>query len=242
MARIEPEQTLAELVLEQPGRTRVFEELGLDYCCGGRSTLEETAARRDLDAKTLAAVIEAAERAFTADGDERDWRQATMGELCDHIVEVHHAFLRRELPRIGELAAKVADRHGDAVPALPELRDEFERLRRDLIEHIEREEDGVFLICQELEAGGEYTGPPDVGGALANHEAAHEDVGGALKGLRELGGGYDVERALCTSHRVLMESLRRLEADLHQHIHEENNILFPRLLERLGEPQPRAGA
>jgi regulator of cell morphogenesis and NO signaling len=241
MARIEPERTLAELVLEQPGRTRIFEELGLDYCCGGRRTLQETASGRGLDAETLAAVIEAAERA-TPDEGERDWRQATIGELCDHIVDVHHAFLRRELPRIGELAATVAERHGDTMASLNELRDEFEQLRLDLIDHIEREEQGVFLICRELDEGREYSGPADILTALERHEGAHENVGRALDRIRGLAGDFDPDGALCTKHRVLMESLRHLETDLHQHIHEENNILFPGLLEKLGEPQSRIGA
>jgi regulator of cell morphogenesis and NO signaling len=241
MARIEPERTLAELVLEEPGRTRVFEELGLDYCCGGRQTLGEVAARRGFDARTLAAAIEAAERSGP-DDVERDWREATMDELCDHIVEVHHAFLRRELPRIGELAAKVARRHGQSMPSLVQLRDEFEQLSRELIDHIDREESGVFVICHELGEGAEDRGDLDVATALTHHEGAHENVGAALERIRGLAGGYDADEALCTKHRVLMESLRQLEADLHQHIHEENNILFPKLLERLGEPQSPVGA
>jgi regulator of cell morphogenesis and NO signaling len=242
MERIDPERTLAELVLEQPGRTRIFDELGLDYCCGGRRTLQETASGRGLDAETLAAVIEAAERATGPDGGERDWTEATIGELCDHIVDVHHAFLRRELPRIGELATKVAERHGDAVTSLNDLQDEFERLRVDLIDHIEREEQGVFVICRELDEGREYSGPADILTALERHESAHENVGRVLDRIRGLAGDYDPAGALCTKHRVLMESLRGLEADLHQHIHEENNILFPGLLERLGESRSRVGA
>jgi regulator of cell morphogenesis and NO signaling len=242
MARIEPKRTLAELVLEQPGRTRVFEELGLDYCCGGRATLEETAASRDLDARTLAAVIEAAERAYTADDTERDWRDASLGELCDHIVDVHHAYLRRELPRIGELSARVAARHGEGKPELRELQSALAELHTDLIEHIEREEDGVFALCHDLDEDGDQTGPPDVASALRMHEGAHENVAGLLDRIRRLAGDYDPGGALCTKHRVLMESLRRLEEDLHQHIHEENNILFPGLLERLGEPQSPVGA
>lgn len=236
---IEPERTLAELVLEQPGRTRIFEELELDYCCGGRRSLADTAAQRGLDARTLVLALEAAERASGIGGAERDWRDASLSELCDHIVDAHHAFLRRELPRIGDLLAKVAGKHGKALPPLKTLEARFGDLHEDLIKHIDQEEEGVFLLCRSLEQDSGDP-PPIASPQLGMHEAAHEDVGQALAVIRELSDDYDHERAFCTSHRVLLESLRALERDLHQHIHEENNVLFPRLRERLGETRGQA--
>jgi regulator of cell morphogenesis and NO signaling len=235
MAPIEPEQTLTELVLERPGRTRIFEELQLDYCCGGGRTLAAAAAQHDLDVDTLAVALEAAESAGEADSGERDWSEASLTELCDHIVDVHHAFLRSELPRISDLLAKVAAKHGRARPALKELETEFAALHEDLIEHIDREEEGVFLLCRSLDA--DDGDPPTISPRLGMHEAAHAKVGQALATIRELAGGYRADGDLCTSHRVLLESLNDLERDLHIHIHEENNLLFPRLRERLGEAQ-----
>jgi regulator of cell morphogenesis and NO signaling len=241
MATIEPDRTLSELVLEQPGRARIFEELQLDYCCGGKRSLAESAAERELHLETLVSALEAADRASEDGEGEHDWRQASLTELCDHIVDVHHEFLRRELPRIAELSTKVAGRHGDTLPSLKELEIRFEALQEDLIEHIDREEAGVFLLCRELEGG---SGEPlqTVSPQLGMHEAAHEAVGQGLASLRELAGGYRTEDALCTTHRVLLESLAELERDLHRHIHEENNVLFPRLRERLGEMQAPVGA
>jgi regulator of cell morphogenesis and NO signaling len=241
MAAIEPEQTLAELVLERPGRARVFEELRIDYCCGGRRSLAEVAGQDGLELDTLVAALEAEERSDRGDDPERDWREASFTELCDHIVNVHHAFLRRELPRIGDLIAKVAGRHGGTLPDLSRLEERFNSLRADLIEHIDREEEGVFLLCRSLDEGGEKA-PPIASPQLGMHEAAHEGVGESLATIRELAGDYRTEEALCTSHRVLLESLNELERDLHQHIHEENNVLFPMLRERLGKaPSPAGG-
>lgn len=241
MATIEPDRTLSELVLEQPGRARIFEELQLDYCCGGKRSLAESAAERELHLETLVSALEAADRASDAGEGERDWRQVSLTELCDHIVDVHHEFLRRELPRIAELLVKVAGRHADTVPSLKELEIDFKALQEDLIEHIDREEAGVFLLCRNLE--GDSGEPlPTVSPQLGMHEAAHEAVGQRLASIRELAGGYRTENALCTSHRVLLESLNELERDLHRHIHEENNVLFPRLRERLGEMQAPVGA
>lgn len=225
-ATIDPERTLAELVLEQPHLAPVFEQLGLDYCCGGQSRLTDAAAERGLAPAALTAALEAAERADGVSCTERDWREATMTELCDHIVEVHHAYLRRELPQIDGLLTKVVDRHGGRAPELERLQARFGELNGALIDHIDSEEQTVFPLCRSLESGGEARIVPR---GLGVHEAEHAAVGQALRSMRELTGGYDPEQAFCTTHRVLLGSLQELEADLHQHIHEENNILFPRL-------------
>lgn len=234
---IDLEHSLGELVLERPGLARTFEELGFDYCCGGQASLADAAAQHGLDPRTLASALEAEARANDTSLSERDWREAPFAELCDHIVDEHHAFLRRELPHIEELLAKVASRHGETVPTLEPLQAEFKTLHADLIDHIDREEQGLFPLCRNLDGTRELES-----GAMPQlemHEAAHSNVGAALARMRELGGGYDVSAALCTTHGVLLESLRGLEVDLHQHIHEENNVLFPRLRGELGKaPQP----
>lgn len=233
---IDPEQSLGELVAQMPELARTFEELGFDYCCGGRAGLAEAAEQHGLDPRTLALALEADARAATAPG-ERDWRSAPPAELCDHIVSVHHALLRRELPRIEELLEKVVSRHGSALPQLAELQRQFRALHADLIEHIDREEQGLFPLCQRV--GDDLPLDSEAMPLLAMHEDAHAGVGGTLAEMRELAGGYDASAALCTTHGVLMESLRGLETDLHQHIHEENNILFPRLRGESGATTPR---
>jgi regulator of cell morphogenesis and NO signaling len=233
MITIDPEMSLGQLVAEQPGLARTFEEMEFDYCCGGQATLAEAAAEHGLDPRTVAIVLEAEGRALDANSGERDWREAPLAELCDHIVSVHHSFLRRELPRIEALLEKVVPRHGEAVPTLPQLQAEFKTLHADLIDHIDREEEILFPLCRGLDGDRELD--PAAMPQLGMHEAAHSNVGEALGRMRELAGGYDSSTALCTTHGVLLESLRGLERDLHQHIHEENNVLFVRLRGSLGE-------
>jgi regulator of cell morphogenesis and NO signaling len=216
---IDPSRTVAELVLERPSRSRVFEQLGIDYCCGGKRSLTDACEARGLAPADALAALEAAQDEHTG---ERDWTQASLRELCDHIVSSHHEPLREELPRLDALLEKVVRAHGDERPELAELRDTFTALRSELEEHMVTEEQQLFPLVR---SGGPYDAEQ-----VAELEHEHEWAGSALAKLRELSGGYDLDRALCNTHRATIDGLHALEVDLHQHIHEENNVLFPRAL------------
>ena len=216
---VDPSRTVAELVLEQPSRSRVFEELGVDYCCGGKRSLTDACEARAIPLHEAVAALDAA---ANEPSQERDWTQASLPELCDHIVSSHHEHLREELPRLDTLLEKVVRAHGDEHPELAELRDTFAALRSELEEHMSIEEEELFPLVR---SGGPYDAEQ-----VAELEHDHESAGSSLSKLRELSGGYDLERALCNTHRATLDGLRELELDLHQHIHEENNVLFPRAL------------
>jgi regulator of cell morphogenesis and NO signaling len=216
---IDPSRTVADLVIERPARARAFAELGLDYCCGGKTPLAEACEARGLAVEEAVAALEAV--ADTPAG-ERDWSTAPLAELCDHIVSEHHDRLRAELPRLEGLLEKVVRAHGEERPSVVELRDTFTALRSDLEEHLAAEEEQLFPLVR---AGGPYD-------AEQVHELEHDHAwaGSALARMRELTDGYDLERAICNTHRATLDGLHELERDLHQHIHEENNVLFPRAL------------
>ena len=216
---IDPSRTVAELVLAQPSRARIFEELGIDYCCGGKTPLTDACEARGI-------AVDDAIDALNATGElrtsERDWTAAPLPELCDHIVSEHHDRLREELPRLDGLLEKVVRAHGDERPSVVELRDTFAALRSDLEEHLVVEEEQLFPLVR---AGGPYD-------AVQVHELEHDHewAGSALGRMRALTDGYDLAQAMCNTHRATLDGLRELELDLHQHIHEENNVLFPRAL------------
>lgn len=215
---IDPSRSLAELVLERPAHAPVLERLGLDFCCGGKRSLAEACADRGLDPETVIVFLES--ELEPSASETTDWTAASLADLCAHIVEAHHGRLRWELPRIGELAEKSLAAHGAERPELEEVREVFEALRAELEEHIEDEEARLFPLL----VSGEVPGPE----TLAELEHEHDDAGAALRRLRELTGGYDRGRALCSTYRALLDGLHGLELDLHQHVHEENNVLFPR--------------
>ncbi|HLI31614.1 MAG TPA: DUF542 domain-containing protein [Solirubrobacteraceae bacterium] len=223
---IDPEMTLGRLVAEHPQCARLLEELHLDFCCGGEQTLAAAASARGLDGATVALACEAFARIPQgADQEgERDWLSAGIPELCDHIVECHHERVRRERPRIEELLATVVRVHGAKQPELALLQDTFRSMAAGLERHMAREEQQLFPACRGAAAG---AGVDEQ--LLALHAGEHEQVGAQLGELRALGGGYNREGALCSTHRSLLGALERFEADLHRHIHEENNILFPRV-------------
>ncbi len=214
---------IGDLVVERPARARMFEQLGIDYCCGGRRALAEACDERGLDVAAVAVLLDATDSVRDLIGD--DWGKASLAELCDHIVDVHHAYLRRELPRLTELLEKCERAHADELPELHEIRATFERLRLELEQHLAEEERVLFPACRAVTVGG--TLEP---GLLARLADDHAEAGAALRRHSALTDGYATDTALCNTHRAAVDALGELERDLHEHIHEENNILFPRVL------------
>lgn len=225
MTPIEPTRTLGALVAEQPARAAVFERLRLDYCCGGTQTLAGACREHGLELDAVQAALETSDAGGIDGGGcgERDWRDGSLGELCAHIVAVHHDGLRAAFPRIEGLLATVVRVHGAGHAELREVQEAFRQLRAELEPHLEREENVLFAACRELELGGAAVDE----GLLSEHEREHAATGDALMPLRVLAGGYDPDSALCNTHRALLDELAAFERDLHRHVHEENNILMP---------------
>lgn len=229
MSAIDSQTSLGQLVAERPGRARVLEEFGLDYCCGGKDTLGAACESRGISVETVAASLKAADSA-PAQEDTTDWTAASMTALCDHIEATHHAYLRKELPRITDLTHKVARAHGDNHPAVYVVRDTYARLRAELEAHMAKEEQILFPIIRQLDTA---AGVPSFHcGSVANPirvmEAEHEGAGQALATMSGATDGYTTPEDGCSTYRALMDALAELERDLHRHIHKENNILFPR--------------
>lgn len=230
MAQIDPATSLGALVAELPARAELFERLRLDYCCGGADTLSDACAERGLDPAAVGEMIVAldAEPGSGDPSETHDWQGASVDELCAHIVSVHHDGLRRELPRIAELAATVGRVHGPDHPELREMGRTFADMRAELEPHLELEERVLFPACRELEAHQDEAATLDRD-VLTLLEDEHAHTGAALATLRKQAHDYDPNQALCATHRALLDALHRLELDTHQHVHEENNVLFPRV-------------
>jgi regulator of cell morphogenesis and NO signaling len=235
MTRLDPARTVGEIVAERPSRSRVFEGLGIDYCCGGHRPLDAACRGQGVATEQVLDSL-AAHDASTAGSEERDWRLAPTAELIDHILETHHAYLAAEMPRLAGLAEKVAKAHGPRHPYVHELKDVYASLRDELESHMAKEEQILFPMIRQMDAGASapafHCG--SVQGPIRQMEFEHDSAAVALGRMRELTSGYTPPEDACNTFRALLDGLAGFEADLHAHIHKENNILFPRVAETEG--------
>ena len=227
--------TVRDIALEQPASIRVFERFGIDYCCGGRKPLAEACEERSIDTETVLAALE---EATGAGGEEtRDWTKASLESICNHIVETHHAYVRAELPRLEAFAEKVYSRHGDMQPELGQIRELVGSVGEDLLQHMDKEEMVLFPYVTNLERNLASCGPRPLGcfGAVRNPirvmMSEHDAAGDALARMRSLSGGFTPPEWACPTYRGFYQALSEFEKDLHQHVHLENNVLFPRAIE-----------
>ena len=231
------ETTVRELAIENAGATRVFEKLGIDYCCGGNRTLEQACHAASVSVNQVLESLEAARQPSATHEPGHDWQAAPLGDLISHITATHHKYTRDEMARLGPLFAKVCSVHGTNHPELLQLREIFAGLSQELAAHLMKEEMVLFpYIIRMEEAIVEKTPilPPPFGtvqNPISMMEHEHDSAGNALRNLREIGHGYATPGDACISFQTLYKALAEFEADLHQHIHLENNILFPRAIE-----------
>ena len=215
------ESKVGEIAANHPLATRVLARHGIDYCCGGGRPLREACEKKGIDAEhVLEELRQELERPAPADAVR--WNEASLNDLIDHIVNRFHRPLDEELPRLEAMARKVVTVHGERDPeTLHELLSVYLQLEEELQSHMMKEERILFpLIRRGLTAV--------AGGAIPVMEHEHQETGALLGRLRELTDGYRVPEGACNTWRALWHGLEALEKDMHDHIHLENNLLFPR--------------
>src|SRR5680860_178065 len=227
MNDIDTRRTLGELVTENPHLARVFDGIGLDYCCGGGRSLDEACAAAGLDPDVLQL---SAASTGTDDLTASDWVSLDLSELTMHLEATHHAYLHRELPRLAALADKVVGVHGDRHPELAEVRGSLIELRGDLDPHLKREELVLFPMIRALMSP-KMRPTLSVRTPIAVLCAEHDRAGELLQVLRTQTCGYVTPPDGCASYRAFYDGLAELEADLHLHVHKAHNRLFPGALE-----------
>jgi regulator of cell morphogenesis and NO signaling len=234
--QVESPVTVADIAASSLAAVRIFERLGIDYCCGGKRPLAEVCRERGLDANIVQQELDAAGK--IASTDDRDWTIAPLADLVAHIVNTHHAYLRREFGPLSERLAKVYrvynERYGPTLAGLPEV---FGGLRAELEMHMFKEERILFpaiVACESAAECGRPLPPTPFGrfgNPIAMMEAEHQSAGEALREIRAITGDFAIPDCACVTYRALMNGLEELEHDLHLHIHLENNVLFPRATE-----------
>jgi len=240
------EKTVREIAIENPASVRVFEKLGIDYCCGGRKPLAQACAEAGVSTDRALDLLANATPADAA--SELEWKAMRLSTLTSHIVARHHDLARREMPRIEALAHKVKSRHGNAHPELNEIEELFLSLAQELSTHMMKEEQMLFPYIESIEAaerGGKAAPIMPFGSVarpIAVMTADHDDAGALLARMRELSSGYAIPDGACPTYRAFYNALEEFERDMHHHVHLENNILFPRAIAMEAEAAGRARA
>lgn len=224
-------RTVKEWTAHRPQLYRYFISHGIDVYWDGDKPLAEACQEKGLDSRQIADELAAVLRPMYREAGG-DWHQATMTELCDHIESTHHDYLRRELPRLGQLVNQVAHEKRGEQPELEELKTQFERFRRRLSDHVETERTAVFPELRRLEnrKTPEQDRCADPSDLIRQMKEDHDLVEAELSEIRRLTNGYVAPASASMVYRTLLGGLWELEATLHLNMHEEDDILFSKAL------------
>jgi regulator of cell morphogenesis and NO signaling len=229
--------SVREVAVQVPESTRLFETLKIDYCCGGNKPLTEACASAGVEVDNVIVMLAVLSRTNGKDNDTVDFQNLSLIELITHILETHHVFTKSELDRLDALTAKVIGAHATNHPELLKVGELFRQLSADLKPHMFKEENVLFpyMKATELAASENRPRPFAPFGTVDNPirvmTKEHDTAGDILRELRTVTSNYSVPSDACISYQTLYQALAEFEKDLHQHIHLENNILFPKAVE-----------
>jgi regulator of cell morphogenesis and NO signaling len=231
---LEPNSTIREIVADDYRAAAVFQRHGLDFCCGGNRPVADACQEAGIDAAAVMSELEQLTAPATDQPRVTSW---PLDFLADFIVSNHHAYVRSAIETIGVHARKVASVHGENHPETVEIARRFEEIAAEMTSHMAKEERILFPYIRSLalaERNGEAP-PPAPFGTIANPirmmEAEHQSAGDTMAAIRRLSRGYQPPEDACTTYKVTYKELEAFEADLHRHVHLENNVLFPRALQ-----------
>ncbi len=228
-------QSIREIVATHPSSAQIFARFDIDLCSQADHSLDEACAALQL---SVDQVLEKLADAETSEHGAAvpDPASLPLGRLIQHIVRVHHQCVRQELPRLTEMAQKLAVKRGDRAPELKKVETLLEELRADMFAHIQKEEQVLFPFISEMDQDMVVAYSParacfrSVAQPVFMMVQEHEAAGHIVAELRALTNRFTPEWA-CATHIALFAGLSAFEADLKQHVHLENDVLFPRAIE-----------
>lgn len=209
------------IVTQFPKASSIFKQYKIDYCCGGNRPIGEALEEKELDAESILKEINHLYKITNNRDQSIDWTNINTVDLVEYIVEVHHGYLKQVLPELNQYVAKVYRVHGERHPELNTIFKVFQQMKGELKTHLFEEESILFPKMFENDV-------EEVRKLIKEFEDDHTQVGKLLQILREKTGDYTVPKGVCNTFRLTYLKLEELEADLCQHIHIENNILFSR--------------
>ena len=228
--------SLAQIVNSNHQAASIFEKYHLDFCCKGKRSLEQACSEQQL---TVSQITEELENIFSNESARIviDFDKMNLTQLCDYIVQTHHAYVKNEMPQIYAYLQKVSSKHGERHPELYEIFRFFSAVKEDMEDHMRKEELVLFPRIKELQRLADNENAPlqlTIGylqSPIIVMEQEHDHAGKVLNDIRIFSNDYTPPQDACTTYRLSFAALKAFELDLHQHVHLENNILFPKAIQ-----------
>lgn len=209
---------IGDVVAADHRTSAVFRSYKIDYCCGGKKSIDDICREKNIDVDSILDTLNRVASEVRRKPDPSEW---PVPFLLAYIQQTHHAYVRRVLPEIRFLAEKVADVHGARHPELVQIRNLFLELQQEMVSHMADEEDRVFpAIASACEENSLLP-------MLDEFETEHTAAGAIMAQIEHLTDGYVPPEGACRSYQTLFQYLAAFQDDLHEHVHLENNVLFP---------------
>ncbi len=228
-------ETVGSVAAKNYRKAEVFKKLGIDFCCGGNLTLKKASEEAGISEKELRVQLEECDlsRAKLFSQDFNKWE---LDFLTDYVINTHHRYIKESAPVITDMVRKVATHHEKNHPELTNLQINVQRFLDDMLNHMKKEEEALFpkikqLISEKNNPGKKMNLQPGfVKHATWTMQKKHEVSGEDLQFFRKLTHDYLLPEDARNSYKFLFEKMKEFEEDLIQHIHLENNILFPKAI------------
>ncbi len=223
------EKSIGEMVASDYRKAEVFKKFNIDFCCGGKKTIAQACKNKNIDQTALKSELDKLDLVPTkASTNYNNW---SVDFMVDYIINTHHSYVKTSTPVLLEFLAKVAKVHGDSNPEAISIYNLFVEIADELSTHMEKEENILFPYIKQL-ADKKINKNDAPFGSIKNPinmmEHEHDSVGRLFDQIKTLSNNYTPPKGACTTYKVSYLKLEEFENDLHQHIHLENNILFPK--------------
>lgn len=220
---------LGEIVAEDFRSAAVFREVGIDFCCGGKKTLEQVCNEKKLNP---AMVVNRLREIETQPSDPgKNFKEWALDFLCDYIVNVHHKYIKKAMPELVFYTQKIAAVHGAHHPELSEVADLVGKINHALLQHLQKEEEILFPAIKAVLRGDAPEETAIIHSEIERMSGEHEFAGGAMDIINQLTRQYLVPDDGCQTYQLTFTLLQQFEDDLHIHVHLENNILFKKAMQ-----------
>jgi len=220
--------SIGEIVADDFRAAEIFRKEGIDFCCGGKKSLEQACEEKKIDSTSI--IDQLIDLKNNPSDEARNFREWDLAFLADYIVNTHHKYVLKTLPELTYYTHKIADVHGSNHPELNEVAALFDAINEELLQHLKKEEELLFPSVKEVLRNNSPEAKSIIHSEISRMSGEHESAGGAMDRINSITSGYRVPADGCNSYQVTFKLLHQFEDDLHVHVHLENNILYPKAL------------